>query len=220
MYNRIYEENRNGGTKASSITKKMETWLHKKVASDVAGVSADRDTLEVGAGTLNQLDFESVRGRYDIVEPFADLYKESGHLPLIGTIYRDINEIIGEQIYDRITSVATFEHICELPQIIAKSGTLLKEAGTLRVAIPSEGTFLWTLGWKLTTGLEFRLKYGLDWGELIAHEHVNTAHEIEALLRYFFKEVNTSVFGISRSISFYQFFESKNPIEDRCLRYG
>src|SRR5207248_2443774 len=100
-----------------------------------------------------------------------------------------------------------FEHYCNLPDVISECRRVLAPGGVLRVAIPSEGTVLWTLGWKLTTGLEFRLKYGLDYGALMKHEHVNTAAEIDAVLRSFFKTVNRSVFGISRALSFYQFFE-------------
>ena len=142
-----------------------------------------------------------------IIFPFAIILAGVGlieslmTLTLIDDIYKDIADIEGKNIYDRITSVATFEHLCELPLILSKAGILLKKDGTLRVAIPSEGTILWRLGWKLTTGLEFRLKYGLDWGELIAHEHVNEASEIETLLRYFFDDVEVSVFGFSKSFS-------------------
>ena len=74
-----------------------------------------------------------------------------------------------------------------------------------------DGTLLWTLGWRLTTGLEFRWKYGLDYGVLMRHEHVNTAAEIEAVLRAFFKSVRRSVFGIAPALSFYQCFECTSP---------
>ena len=110
------------------------------------------------------------------------------------------------QRYDRITSIASFEHICNLPEVIAKSGLLLKPGGVLRTSIPSEGTCLWSLSWKLTTGIEFRIKYGLDYGILIKHEHVNSAREIEELLCYFFKNTKCIVFGLSKKLSFYQFY--------------
>ena len=63
--------------------------------------------------------------------------------------------------------------------VIALCGLLLKPQGQLRVAIPSEGTILWKLGWKMTTGVEFKWKYGLDYGTLMRYEHVNNAQEIE-----------------------------------------
>ena len=63
------------------------------------------------------------------------------------------------------------------------------------------------------TGLEFRSKYGLDYGVLMKHEHVNTAAEIESVLRYFFQSVDRAVFGLTASFSFYQFFECRSPFE-------
>ena len=38
----------------------------------------------------------------------------------INNIYGDIEEIDLSQKYDRITSIATFEHITDLPKVVAK----------------------------------------------------------------------------------------------------
>jgi hypothetical protein len=79
-YKRIYAEhyrnNRDGATTSSAITMWMESWLHKQVAKDVKR-DPDKSTLEIGAGTLNQLDFENARP-YDIVEPYKDLFCQFG----------------------------------------------------------------------------------------------------------------------------------------------
>src|SRR5262249_20441075 len=166
------------------------------------------------------LRYEPEVGPYDIVEPFRGLYEGAPELKRIRHIYADIAEIPGNHRYDRITSVATFEHICNLPEVIAYCGSLLAEGGELRVSIPSEGTLLWTLGWKLTTGLEFRIKYGHDYGALMKHEHVNTAAEIEELLRYFFEEVDCNVFGLTKSFSFYQFYSCGVPAVERCRQFA
>ena len=90
----------------------------------------------------------------------------------------------------------------------------------MRVAIPSEGTFLWTLGWKMTTGLEFKIKYGLDYGLLMKYEHVNTAKEIQGVLEFFFEDIECKVFGLSKSISLYQFYTCRNPRRKKCLEYA
>ena len=220
---RIYvahcKRNRTGKTPASYLSQKMELWLHRQVAADVRFDPSDKTTLEIGAGTLNQLLHEPDVGPYDIVEPFRELYEGSSLLSRIRNIYSDIREISEHDQYDRITSIATFEHVCNLPEMIARSGLLLKRKGVFRVSIPSEGTFLWTLGWKLTTGLEFRIRYGLDYGLLRRHEHVNRAKEIENLLRYFFQEVQGKVFGLSKSYSLYQFYACTSPVTGRCREY-
>jgi len=219
IYSVHYKLNRQGETPASSLSQKMESWIHRQVAKDLNDDSHDVETLEIGAGTLNQLKYEPEVGPYDIIEPFMQLYEDSPYRGRIRNFYADTSEILEQNRYDRITSIATFEHICNLPEVVAYCGILLKQNGALRVSIPSEGTFLWTLGWKLTTGLEFRLKYGLDYGLLMKHEHVNIAKEIEEILRYFFNEVECKVFGIAKPISLYQYYTCRKPIIERCREY-
>jgi len=213
-----YKSNREGQTTASSLSQKVESWMHKQVAGDLAGAKP-LSTLEIGAGTLNQLRHEPESGPYDIVEPFKELYAGSPLLRRVRNVYADISEVPASARYDRITSVATFEHICNLPEVVARCGTLLEPRGSLRVSIPSEGTPVWTLGWKLTTGLEFRLKHGLDYGLLMRYEHVNRAKEIEDVLRHFFTEIAWKSFGVCKFLSLYQFYECKNPDLARCRQY-
>lgn len=220
IYASHYRANRDGDTAATSVAQRLEKWLHRQVAADIAGPkTTDKSTLELGAGTLNQLSFEPDSDSYDIVEPFTSLFADSPKRSGIRNVYKDISEVPDNQRYDRITSCAVLEHVCDLPQVVAKSGLLLNPMGTFRAAIPAEGTILWTLAWKLTTGLEFRLKYGLDYGELMRHEHVNTADEIEQMLRWFFKQVRRRVFGISAGLSLYRFYECRAPNEARCREF-
>jgi 2-polyprenyl-3-methyl-5-hydroxy-6-metoxy-1,4-benzoquinol methylase len=218
IYAQHYKINRDGASHATSLAQKMERWLHRQVATDVSENAVGKSTLELGAGTLNQLQYEPAVAAYDIVEPFKALYEDSPNLNRVRHIYADITEIPSTQRYERITSVAVLEHVCNLPEVVARSGLLLADNGVFRASIPSEGTLLWMLGWKLTTGVEFKLKYGLDYGELIRHEHVNTAEEIETVLRYYFAEVHYKVFGLSRALSFYQYYECRAPILERCKR--
>jgi hypothetical protein len=192
--------------------------MHKKVAADVKS-GLQKSTLEIGAGTLNQLPYEPQSNPYDIVEPFRDLYKSSPNLDRVGNIYDDILEIPHTARYERIISVAVLEHICNLPEVVAQSGLLLVDGGQFRAGIPSEGTMLWRLAWKATTALEFRLRYNLDYEVLMRHEHVNSAREIEDILRYFFSEVEESVFGLAKSVSFYQFYACAKPRRGECLDY-
>jgi SAM-dependent methyltransferase len=220
LYAEQYKANRQGRSTASSLAQRMEAWLHHQVAADVAGPEGEgKATLELGAGTLNQLPYEPRVRRYDIVEPFAELFRDSPHLARVSRVHADIGEVAADARYDRITSVATLEHLCDLPAVIARCGLLLAPGGVLRASVPSEGTWLWTLGWKLTTGLEFRLRHGLDYGDLMRHEHVNTADEIEEVLRHFLDEVRCRVFGLSRGTSLYRYYECRVPRLEACRRY-
>ena len=219
IYKRYYKKNRTGRTPASFVSQWAESWLHKQVAADVRTDHSRKTTLEIGAGTLNQLQFEPAIGPYDIVEPFHELHAEANARNRIRSIYQDITDVPTSQLYDRITSIATFEHICNLPEVIAKTGLLLVEGGCLRVSIPSEGTPVWRVAWELTTGIEFRIRYRLDFGALRRHEHVNNAREIETLLNYFFVDIQTKILGITRGISLYRFYACKSPDRERCQHY-
>ncbi|MEW6235052.1 MAG: class I SAM-dependent methyltransferase [Candidatus Omnitrophota bacterium] len=219
IFSDYWKINRGGKTFVLSLSKRMESWMHKQVAKDLLIDKGEQSTLEIGAGSLNQLQYEAAVGPYDIVEPSVLVGDESPLLRRIRNTYSDISEINHAQKYDRITSIASFEHICNLPSVIAKTGILLSPNGELRVAIPSEGTPLWALSYRITTGLEFRIKYGLDYSVLMRYVHVNTAIEIEELLRFFYDCVKVKFFGISKYISFYQFFECRSPVIENCKNY-
>lgn len=217
IYAEHYKKNREGQTSASSLAQKMEAWLHRKVAKDVSGLS-NKSTLEIGAGTLNQLMYEQT-APYDIIEPFVELYANSKFLNRVNKVYKDIDELGEGNKYDRITAIATFEHITDLPKVVAKTCIHINEGGTLRVSIPNEGTFLWKLGYSLTTGIEFKMKYGLDYSILMNYEHVNTAKEIEQVLKYFYGKVKCSCFGISKGIALYRFYECSKPNRQAAEEY-
>jgi hypothetical protein len=214
IYAEHYRRNREGLGLASSISKNMESWMHRKVALD----SRDNiSTLEVGAGNLNHLPYERLSTTYDVVEELMDLCTNSPHRGKVRNIYGSVFDISGVT-YNRIISIASFEHICNLPAVVARCGLLLSPGGRLRVAIPSEGTVPWKAAWTLSTGIAFRLRYGLPYGVLMRHEHVNTAREISTVLQSHFAETQQTVFGLRPALSLYQFFECRNPILAECRR--
>ncbi len=188
---------------------KMEAWLHKQIAKDISNNHKDLKTLEIGAGTLNHTDYEQNITHYDIIEPFTELFENSKKLSRVKNIYKDILDIENAE-YERIISIATFEHIVDLPVIVAKAALLLSKQGELRVSIPNEGTIMWKLG-TMVTGYEYKKMYGLDYQVLMKYEHVNTANEIESVLKYFFNTTKTNVYGISRKFAFYRSIICKEP---------
>jgi hypothetical protein len=191
--------------------------MHLQVAADVRARAEDVATLEIGAGTLNHLDYEKDIRTLDVVEPgedFLDAFPQ--RRSRVRHCYHEVFEIRGEQVYQRVISIATFEHLTDLPMVVAKAGILLNDTGSLRVAIPNEGEVLWKLGYRLTNGIEFRLRYGLDYDVVMRHEHVNTASEIESALRFFFADVSCRVFGLTRRLSLYRFYACGRPYRERC----
>ena len=236
IYESFYKSNRNGETTASGAAQKMERWLHRKVANDTQGISGYK-TLEIGAGTLNQLSYEKDFRHYDIIEPFAALYKDSANLSKIHKIYNDMSEIVDEfhimnefadnnsngggglSLYDRIISCAVLEHILDLPTLVANACLLLQDDGVFSASIPSQGRFLWTLGYKATTGLEFRLKYKLNYDVIMNYEHINNQKEIIQICKYFFKNVKKSLFGISDELSLYTHLSCRNADKQKALEF-
>jgi hypothetical protein len=218
IYEEHYKDNRNGKTAVSSVARKLDSWLYKKVASTHL-ISPNAATLELGAGTLNHLDFEIPNKSYDIVEPMKNLYFDSPKLSLVRNSYSDISDIPASQKYQRIISIAVLEHVTNLPQLIGRSCLLLSKNGIFSCGIPNEGKFLWELAWRLTTGLEFRVRYGAEYGELMRHEHVNNADEIEIILKYFFNKVSVQHFGLGKNLSLYRYMECSEPNEDHYKRF-
>lgn len=210
IYASFYKNNRDGTTLAASSARRIEKWLHKKVA--LLSKPSDKTILEIGAGNLNHIPFETRYQEYDVVEPMMYLYADSPYQHKINHFYTDISSIDLTRAYDRIISITAFEHILNLPEVIKISAKLLKQDGDIVIAIPSEGYFLWGLAWRLTTGLEFRLKYHLDYGNLMRYEHVNSADEVKRLLEHAFGYTKTYRFGISNHFSLFQVIHCKNPI--------
>lgn len=218
IYNQHYIISREGKSTATSLTKRLESWMHHKVAADVVTHKETAPTLEIGAGTLNHLKYEPLHHEYDIVEPFKELYEDSPWLKNVRKVYNDIEEIQGVR-YDRITSIATFEHVLDLPGLVAKVSTLLNEKkGHLRVSVPNEGTLFWSLGTRIT-GFEFRKKYGLDYQVLMRYEHVNSAREIDQVLRYFFKNVKMAVLGFNKDFAFYRFYDCSEINKENVTQF-
>lgn len=234
IYDEHYKSNRQGTTAASSLSRKMENWLHYSVAKDRSSDIKEK-TLEIGAGTLNQLDFEENTGQYDIIEPFKLLYQDSPNLTKINNIYSDIEDIIkkfnfieNNQInvevlpygfYDRIISSAVLEHILDLPLLVAHSCLLLKDNGVFSASIPSQRRFLWTMAYRLTTGLEFRLKYKLDYDVIMNYEHVNTQQEIIDVCTYFFGKTDKKLFGITDELSLYTHLSCRKPNKNNAIEF-
>ena len=210
-----YRLNRDGARAVEGAAKHLEAWMHRRVRA-LAGRSP---TLELGAGTLNHLPFEPETREYDIVEPFAALYAQSTLLPRVRSVFADQREIPTATRYRRIISIAVLEHMTDLPLELARSGLLLDADGMFQAGIPSEGGFLWGLAWRCTTGVSYRLRNGLDYGTLMRHEHVNTAREILALVRHFFREVRVARFPLpAHHASFYTYLEARAPDRDVCAR--
>src|SRR5437667_8753890 len=211
-----YHANRSGRGILFSTTAALEAWMHRKVAAQGSGGSI----LEIGAGTLNHVPFASSSVRYDVVEPFRSFWQCSPYRSRIHSFYDDISEIPEQHRYDRIIAIAVLEHLVDLPNVVARCGTLLSPEGRFQVGIPTEGGALWGMAWRCTTGIAYRLRTGLNYANIMRHEHVNNAHEIVLLLRHFFGEVMLSRFPLpTHHLSFYTCIDAGRVQRERCLEF-
>ena len=216
IYLEEYKLNREGGGLLYKLVRMLESWNHKIIARNTYG----KRVLEIGAGTLNHLPYEPDVPGYDVVEPFEELWLDSQNLKLVSKIYADIKCIPPDINYDRILSIATLEHIVDLPTVIAKSGILMSEDGFFQAGIPSEGGLLWGLSWRLTTGIAYRIRTGLDYKTVMRHEHVNTARDVICVISHFFNNIKVKRFPLPwLHLSFYTYIEARNPYYPRCVKY-
>jgi len=185
VYQSAYFYSRSNKGAVKKIFKFFTNWMHIMVAEKAKGSD---EVLELGAGNLSHLAFEKYN-TYDVIEPFDELYDSSVSKNLIRQRYRYSTNINFNLKYDRILSIATLEHLTNLPYDIAILARQLKDNGIFQSSYPSEGGFLWYLGSRYVSGLNFFLKYRLNFDTLLRFEHVNTAKEIEDVVGIFFKKV-------------------------------
>ena len=214
IYHQTYVSSREGRGLLYRITQSLEAWMHRRVAADS---KPGQSVLELGAGTLNHLKHESPGETYDVVEPYTALYDGRPEASRVRAFYGDIAAVPRENRYDRIISIATLEHVLDLPQLVARAGLLMAANGVFSAGIPSEGGFLWGFAWRASVRLSFRLRTGLDYGDLMRHEHANRAVEIETIVRHFFRNVRVRRFPTpARQFSLYTFLRCQEPRLDRC----
>jgi SAM-dependent methyltransferase len=212
-----YRANRAGKQGLSRIVVQLESWMHRRVSEGVTG----GNLLEIGAGNLNHVPYLPEACTYDAVEPFQELLQDSPYRSRVRRVYTSLQEIPLSGSYDCIFSVAVLEHLTDLPFILARAGLLLCEGGMFRAGFPSEGGLLWGLAWRFTTGIEYRLRRGLDYGNIMRHEHLNTASEILTLLDYFYQRVEVSRFPLPfEHLSFYTTAIAGAPRLDRCESFN
>lgn len=213
VYVSHYLENREGQSVLTRLKNSMEAWMHRQTALHQHG----NEVLELGAGTLNHLQYEPAHLSYDAIEPFQELWQGSSRLQRVRTMYPSITDVPMQPKYHRVISIAVLEHLTDLPRVVAETALRLRPDGLFQAGIPSEGGFLWGLGWRLSTAVAFRARTGLPYAEIMRHEHVNTANEIITICRWLFANVNVRRFPLGlHHLSFYTVIEADNPNVGRC----
>jgi hypothetical protein len=212
VYAEQYRLNREGARPIENLAQRLERWMHKQVAE-----TRGEPILELGAGTLNHRKYEGEAVVYDVVEPFRELYLGRPETENVRAFYDAVEDIPTNTRYRRIVSVAVLEHMENLPRDVAVAALRLEADGVFQAGIPSEGGFLWGIAWRLSTGISYYLRTGLDYGVVMRHEHINSAFEILAVVRYLFRDVGVRRFPLPwHHCSFYAYLDARNPYLERC----
>lgn len=209
-----YALNRSGATLTSRAAQRLEAWMHRQIAA--RGRVGDH-VLELGAGTLNHVAYETSAVAYDAVEPKVFLYQDRPTRNSVRRIVPTLADLPHDARYDRIVSIAVLEHMTDLPRDIAIAAGHLKNDGLFQAGVPCQGCLLWGIAWRLSTGLAFRLRTGLSYAPLMRHEHVNRLDEIRAVLDHLFAQTSVRYFPLpTRHLAFYAYLECRGLRHDRA----
>lgn len=188
-------------------------WMHLQVSKKS---QSNKNILELGAGTLNHIKFETFE-KYDVIEPFDDLFNASLNKDKITKRYNYTTDLSDNLSYDRIISIATLEHLTNLPKDLALLAKKLKKNGIFQHSYPSESGFLWYCCSRYISGLNFYLKYKLNFDTFLKHEHVNNAREIEKIINLIFNKVQVRRFPLNLlHLSVFSYIEAKEPNIEVC----
>ncbi len=153
-----------------------------------------KSTLEIGAGLGEHLSYECLQDeqiasyvavdiRQNMVEQLRDRHPE------IRAIQADCQGQLDfeDGHFDRILAIHVLEHLPDLPRAVREMYRLCnKHHGFLKVVIPCEGGFLYSLARRISARRIFEKRYKMSYDWFISREHINRPDEIlEELAKYF-----------------------------------
>ena len=151
--------------------------------------------LEIGAGTGEHLAF--VRHDFDQyiltdLDPrtleVAKNKLESMHFGKLSFETQSIGGLsYADNSFDRLIATHVLEHICSPHLALKEWRRVLRHGGVLSVLIPTDPGLAWRLGRYLGPRRN-ALAQGIDYDYVMAREHVNSCHNLIALLRHYFQE--------------------------------
>ncbi len=93
--------NRERRTVLAKFSNFLESWMHRRTASDGMGMGGG-SILEIGGGTLNHLRFEPGGVPYDVIEPFSGPYADKPQKKKVWNFFEDMGNIDPAERYQRI----------------------------------------------------------------------------------------------------------------------
>ncbi|HMW55300.1 MAG: class I SAM-dependent methyltransferase [Candidatus Accumulibacter phosphatis] len=151
--------------------------------------------LEVGAGTGEHLHF--VRHRFDeyilsdqdrktlevAMNKFSGMH--AGKLRYATQTGSHLD--YADNTFDRLLATHVLEHIYQPHLALKEWLRVLKPGGVLSILIPTDPGLAWRLGRHLGPRKQAMAK-GIPYDYIMAREHVNSCHNLVALLRHYFND--------------------------------
>jgi ubiquinone/menaquinone biosynthesis C-methylase UbiE len=149
--------------------------------------------LEIGGGTGEHLSFvQHTFNHYfltDCNQKMLDIAKQTLSNQYNNRIEFDLQ--IGQNLsyldntFDRVVASHVLEHINEPHLVLKEWVRVLKHGGVLSIVIPTDPGLAWRLG-KHFGPRKNAIAQGIAYDYVMAREHVNSCHNLIAILRHYF----------------------------------
>jgi ubiquinone/menaquinone biosynthesis C-methylase UbiE len=154
-------------------------WLqnlgHKKIIQWKNSFLGER-FLEIGIGQGGHIeDADLLSSDYigsDLSYHNLIMYKQ--RYPFLELVNADAASLpFAKNSFDNLISIYNLEHIRSLDQCLEEINRIIVKNGTLLIALPAEGGFLYKLGRELTTKRYMEKNFDIDYDSVIRESHVN-----------------------------------------------
>jgi len=188
----VYDRNNYDRSLAAHLLKRSHSWLEN--------CFTDADffpkVLEVGAGSCVHVKY--VRHLFD------EYWATDLNMQLMKNGLVSLDKAVCEKLYlqeedaanlsfadnsfDRLIATHVLEHISDPHRVLREWVRVLKPGGILSLLLPTDPGIVWRFGRTFGPRRRF-LKTGLPYDYWMAREHINPIHNLIALIRYYFDDV-------------------------------
>lgn len=156
--------------------------------------------LELGAGSGVHLGF--VRHEFDeyvltdgskeMLQQLQGVAANDGCASKIVVQIQDaVHPDFPEASFDRLIATHLLEHLLEPHQVLRRWNALLKPGGVMTLLLPCDPGMAWRFG-RMLGPRRSAEKAGIPYDYWMAREHVNSIHNLIAMVRYYFEDVQES----------------------------
>jgi SAM-dependent methyltransferase len=166
---------------------RIEQFNHRYPRRAWPSVSGRLDTLEIGAGLGEHLEYEDLeRQHYTCIELRPEMSARiEQRFPNVRVVTADCQERLpfDDDSFDRIIAVHVLEHLPNLPAALDELRRLLRPEGRLGIVIPCDPGVAYEIARRVSAQRIFERRYGEPYRPFIRREHLNSPAEVVGLLQ-------------------------------------